>query len=190
MNNQLQPFYRGILLAVSVTVLVTELPAMAGDLEIERHETAGIVDLVPGEARGTITQPLLTGTIALTGQEVLFVMSDASDKDVAEMFGVIRADSLQGAPDAAVETAIFDNGRWTFFEDPGLVARFDPLTGVGNRGLTGRSGILAVSSSTVTGTVMSRDRGGEEGLWEKLTVCSFKSFPFEKIQVGVLQVSS
>ena len=81
----------------------------------------GIVDLVPGADRGTITQPLLTGTIAGTGQQVLFVMTDASDKDFAEMFGAIRADALEEAPDAAVETAIFDNGNWTFFNDPGTV---------------------------------------------------------------------
>lgn len=85
----------------------------------------GIVDLVPGAERGTITQPLLTGTIASTGQEVLFVITDASDKAFAEMFGAVRADSLQQAPDAAVETALFDDGEWTFFNDPGLVARFD-----------------------------------------------------------------
>jgi hypothetical protein len=71
----------------------------------------------------------LTGIIASTGQEVLFVITDASDKDFAEMFGTVRADSLKQAPDAAVEVAIFDNGTWTFFEDPGLVTRFDPSTG-------------------------------------------------------------
>ena len=59
----------------------------------------------------------------------LFVITDASDKDFAEMFGAIRANSLEKAPDATVETAIFDNGSWTFFEDAGLVARFHPSTG-------------------------------------------------------------
>ncbi len=126
MGNRLQTRNGWIALAGAVMVLAAALPAAAG---IERHETAGIVDLVPGAARGTITQPLLTGTIASTGQEVLFVIADASDSDFAEMFGTIRADSLEEAPDAAVETAIFDDGNWTFFEDPGLVVRFDPNTG-------------------------------------------------------------
>ena len=128
MGNKLQS-NGWIALAGAVMVLAAALPAAAG---IERHETAGIVDLVPGAARGTITQPLLTGTIASTGQEVLFVITDASDSDFAEMFETIRADSLAQAPDAAVEVAIFDNGNWTFFEDPGLVARFDLKSAVGS----------------------------------------------------------
>ena len=44
--------------------------------------TAGVIDLVPGADRGTITQPLLEGTIAITGQKVFFVITDASDKDL------------------------------------------------------------------------------------------------------------
>ncbi|MEH6532321.1 MAG: hypothetical protein V7735_13415 [Photobacterium frigidiphilum] len=100
-----------------------------GGLQIVRHETAGIVDLVPGAERGTITQPLFTGTIAPSGKKVLFVITDASDKDFAEMFGATRADSLDKAPEAAVEAAVFDNGNWVFYNDAGLVARFDPLTG-------------------------------------------------------------
>ncbi|MFQ5707436.1 MAG: T9SS type A sorting domain-containing protein [bacterium] len=99
--------------------------AFAGDAKIERHESVSTIDLVPGEERGTITQPLLRGTIAGTGQEVLFVLSDASDKDFAEMFGIIRSDALEEAPQEAVEDALFENGVWTFFEDPGLVARLD-----------------------------------------------------------------
>ncbi len=94
----------------------------SGSGDVKAHQTAGVVDLVPGADRGTITQPLLRGTIDGTGQEVLFVITDASDKDFAEMFGVIRADALADAPDAAVETAFFQGGNWTFFEDPGLVA--------------------------------------------------------------------
>ena len=104
-------------------------PAYSGGLEIKRHESASTIDLVPGAERGTITQPLLTGTIASTGQTVYFVMTDASDQDFADLFGVIRADSLEEAPDDAVETAVFDNGDWTFYNDAGLVARLD---GAGN----------------------------------------------------------
>ena len=114
---------------VSGLALLIGVVTSANSQEIERHESAGIVNLVPGAERGTITQPLLTGTIVSTGREVLFIIADASDKDFADMFGTIRADSLSEAPDAAVETAIFDNGEWTFFEDPGLVCRRDEVTG-------------------------------------------------------------
>ena len=131
MGNKIQTHYDWKMLAgASLVMFAIALPATAGGLRIERHETAGIVDLDPGAARGTITQPLLTGTIASTGQEVLFVITDASDKDFAEMFGTVRADSLAEAPDAAVETAVFDNGIWTFYQDPGLVIRADPVTGL------------------------------------------------------------
>ncbi len=75
-------------LAALVAAMSMVATAHAG-LKIERHETAGIINLVPGVDRGTITQPLLKGTIG--GQEVLFVITDASDKDFAEMFGAIRA---------------------------------------------------------------------------------------------------
>ncbi len=118
-----------VLYQLAAFVAAMSVVATVHGQEIERHETAGIIDLVPGAARGTITQPLLTGTIASTGQKVFFVITDASDSDFAEMFGAVRADSLAEAPDAATEFAIFDDGEWTFFEDPGLVARFDPSTG-------------------------------------------------------------
>ena len=112
--------------AWTLTLAMAPASLVAGDRwKVERHETAGVVELVPGAARGTITQPLLMGEIASTGQKVYFVVADASDKDFAEMFGTIRADSLEEAPDAAVEAAIFDRGEWTFFNDPGLVARFE-----------------------------------------------------------------
>jgi len=97
--------------------------------EIRRHESRGSVNLMPGADRGTITLPLLKGTIESTGEDVYFVLSDVSDKDFASQYGGIRSDALSEAPEAAVEYAIFDGGDgdgvWTFFEDPGLVARFD-----------------------------------------------------------------
>ena len=74
----------------AISMVATAPVAWGGGIKIERHETAGIVVLVPGADRGTITQPLLTGMIASTGQEVLFVITDASDKDFAEMFGAVR----------------------------------------------------------------------------------------------------
>lgn len=92
---------------------------------ITRHETGSIIDLKPGSDRGTQTIPLLRGEIAATGQEVLFVITDASDRDLAEQFGAIWADPLSDAPNEAVEEAVFQDGSWTFSEDPGLVARID-----------------------------------------------------------------
>ncbi len=118
---------KAVLVSVG-TAIVTGIASPAiggGGLEIENHGPASVVDLVPGAARGTITQPLLSGMILSTGAEVLFVIADASDKDFAEMFGTLHADALEEAPDEAVEDAIFDGVSWIFFEDPGLVARFD-----------------------------------------------------------------
>ncbi len=118
---------KAVLVSVG-TAIVTGIASPAivgGGLEIENHVPASVVDLVPGAARGTITQPLLSGMILSTGAEVLFVITDASDKDFAEMFGTLHADALEEAPDGAVETAIFDGVDLIFFEDPGLVARFD-----------------------------------------------------------------
>ena len=121
---------RGIVLIPwFVILLFFASPGSGRSLRIRQHQEAGVVDLVPGDNRGTITQPLLTGTHAVTGEEILFVITDASDKDFAERFGAIRADSLSEAPEAAVEVALFEDGKWTFFEDPGLVARFHPVSG-------------------------------------------------------------
>ena len=93
--------------------------------KIRRHESEGIIDLVPGEDRGTITLPLRKGTIESTGEDVYFVLSDVSDDDFASQYGGIPSDALSEAPEAAVEHATFDDGVWTFFEDAGLVCRFD-----------------------------------------------------------------
>jgi len=98
-------------------------------LSVKRHETAGIIDLVAGAARGKITQPLVEGTLA-NGNTVYFVLSDASDKDFAEDHGIIRADSLEEAPNAAVEDATLTidgsgNETWVFENDAGLVSRPD-----------------------------------------------------------------
>ena len=119
--------YKGVLASVGSAILICATPLVieAGELEIEFHQTGSVVDLVPGAARGTITQPLLSGMILSTGAEVLFVIADASDKDFAEMFGTVRADSLEEAPDEAVEPAFFDGDDWYFMEDPGRVVRVD-----------------------------------------------------------------
>ncbi len=112
-----------VLLVSFLTIVGVASTATAGEMEIRCHQPECTIDLVPGADRGTITQRLFTGTITSTGATVHFVITDASDKDFAETFGAIRADSLEEAPDAAVESASFNNGSWTFFEDPGLVAR-------------------------------------------------------------------
>ena len=109
----------------AAAVLLTAVWVASGCAAITRHETGSIIDLQPGADRGTQTLSLSTGTISSTGQEVLFVITDASDEDFAEEFGVIRANLLAEAPDDAVEEAIFQDGNWTFSEAPGLVARFD-----------------------------------------------------------------
>ncbi|MFQ5450557.1 MAG: hypothetical protein ACE5E9_07990 [Nitrospinaceae bacterium] len=118
-------FWDVVFLTAFVVVLTGAGSVLAGGLEIERHESSGIINLNPGTERGTITLPLLKGTLSPGGQEVLFVITDASDKDFAAKYGTIRSDALADAPDAAVEFAIYDNGQWTFFQDGGLVSRFD-----------------------------------------------------------------
>ena len=112
-----------------VGVLTAGSGSGSGGARIVRHESSGIVDLVPGAARGSFTMPLHQGLIG--EQTVYFVIADASDKDFAEEFGTIRADSLDEAPAAAVESATFIDGVWTFQEDPGLVARFVSGNAVG-----------------------------------------------------------
>jgi len=114
----------GLVLGLVGMVLVGGSVASAGGAKIELHSTSGVVDLIPGANRGTFTMPLHSANLA-DGRPVFFVMADASDKDFAEEFGAVRADSLEEAPDAAVEYAEFTDGQWMFNEDPGLVARLD-----------------------------------------------------------------
>ena len=121
MKKKLYGVTMSLIIIYCINILATKTIA----LEIKRHETQGIINLVPGEERGTITLPLERGVIASTGQEVLFVLSDVSDGKFAEKYGGIRADSLAEAPEASVEPAVFDNGEWIFFEDAGFVCHFD-----------------------------------------------------------------
>lgn len=102
--------------------------ALAGTPSIEVHAFGVIdIDLNPLSERGTITLPLLTGTLASTGEIVYFVLSDASDQHFAEQFGGIPAPALEETPEAALEDAIFENGEWTFFTHPGTVTHFNAL---------------------------------------------------------------
>ncbi len=77
----------------------------------------GILDLVSRTDIGTITQPLLTAMIASTGQDIFFVITDANNKDYAEMLGAVRGDLLEEARGAVVETALFGDGEWNVEEN-------------------------------------------------------------------------
>jgi len=119
---------RTIFFALAIALLVS-MTAHARGERIEVHQTGVDVDLVPGADRGAVTYRLHRGTLAESGQEALFVITDASDQDFADRFGAIRADALEKAPDAALESAVFHDsgsgdGEWIFFNDPGKVARF------------------------------------------------------------------
>ena len=62
-TNTCKSFVKPVLRHIAALAATMAVVATAQG-QVVRHETAGIVDLVPGAARGTITQPLLTGTIA------------------------------------------------------------------------------------------------------------------------------
>lgn len=97
---------------------------------VEVHANGVInVDIDPGSDRGSITLPLTEATHCVTGQTMYFVVSDASDKDFVEEFGGVRADSLEEAPDDAVEFITFDGENFVFCNDAGLT-----VTGAGNAG--------------------------------------------------------
>ncbi|MBX2802152.1 MAG: hypothetical protein KTR31_31010 [Myxococcales bacterium] len=110
--------------------LALSASAPAKDARIEHHQEAGVVDLEIGSPRGTITYPLHAGTLSSTGQTVYFIVSDASDDDLADDFGAIHAPELQDAPDAVRELAQLDDGAFVFDHDPGLVAHLDALGGL------------------------------------------------------------
>ena len=78
----LKNIHNSFLVSIGMAILTGVAPTAMGQ-EIEDHQAAGVVDLVPGAARGTIRQPLVSGMIASTGAEVLFVVTDASDADFA-----------------------------------------------------------------------------------------------------------
>lgn len=122
---------KGSVVLVSLAMLAG-MGSLAAAGTIQCHQPVCNIDLVPGAARGTIVQQLITGTITSTGATVYFVITDASDRDFAELVGAVRADSLAKAPAAATEEAEFDDlidgvvdgqGTWTFTNDPGRVAR-------------------------------------------------------------------
>lgn len=87
--------------------------------------TTAVVELRAGEPRGKITYPLHQGTIASTGTKAYFVLTEASDPEFAEAFGILHAPQLGGADVQGVEAGatLGENGRWTFPEDPGRVAQ-------------------------------------------------------------------
>jgi hypothetical protein len=95
------------------------------------------VDLVPNAERGTVTYPLRVGTIASTGATVYFIITDVSDRNLAELTEAVGARALDESLPAGVEDATFDEGAvidgvgtWTFFNDPGTVSYLDGAGGV------------------------------------------------------------
>lgn len=110
----------GILSTTQTTPSNNFLPT---DERIDLHLGA-LVDLTVGQARGQITLPLWRGRIRGNGQRVLFVVTDASNSEFADHFGIIHAPSLNEVNDEAVDTdSKFDGTVWEFGNDPGLVAR-------------------------------------------------------------------
>lgn len=89
-----------------------------------RVYTTAVEELKAGDPRGKITYPLHQGTIASTGTKAYFVLTEASDPEFAEEFGILHAPRLGGADvNKAVEAdaTLGKDGRWTFQKDPGRV---------------------------------------------------------------------
>lgn len=83
--------------------------------------------------RGLVTYPLYHGTIASTGNRVFFVLSDISDKELAEEYGVLHGRTLPDAFDEGVEDgSTFSDGEWVFQEDPGRMVYEAPRDSEGN----------------------------------------------------------
>ena len=124
MSNQHVAVHRyslAVLIGFALVLFATPF-ANAGGVKVEGHAQGVIaIDLDPGEDRGSITLPLAEATHCATGQKMYFVISDASDKDFVDEFGGIRADSLEEAPDDAVEWIDFDGTSWVFCNDAGTV---------------------------------------------------------------------
>ena len=125
MSNQRVAVYRypfAVLLGFALVFFATPF-ANAGGVKVKVHAKGVLnVDIDPGEDRGSITLPLQEATHCKTGQKMYFVISDASDDDFVDEFGGIRADSLEEAPDEAVEWITFyDDGTWVFCNDAGTV---------------------------------------------------------------------
>lgn len=89
--------------------------------------TAGTFDMDPVNAttgetpeRGLVTYPLYYGTLAPTGNRVFFVLSDISDQDLAEEWGVLWGRPLPASLEEGIEDGTtYSNGEWVFQQDPG-----------------------------------------------------------------------
>ncbi len=78
-------------------------------------------DPEPDNERGVITYPLTKGTnIDANGNatEVLFVLHDVSDQELADELGLSWAGKLTNTPVAATaEASVSESGHWTFYGD-------------------------------------------------------------------------
>ncbi len=100
----------------------TPLPeTTAGGYPAPITYTAAVVELKAYEPRGKITYPLHQWTIASTGTKAYFVLTEASDPEFAEAFGILHAPRLGGVDVQGIEktgATLGEDGRWTFPEDP------------------------------------------------------------------------
>lgn len=90
--------------------------------------TTAVPELKEGAPRGKITYPLYKGTLgASNGKAVYFILSEASDREFAEAFGITHATRLANVNEQGIEggSTLSGDGKWVFPRDPGWVAHID-----------------------------------------------------------------
>lgn len=137
MNRKICAFAGILIVASGIIMASTPVIMGGGGARIINFSTAGTINLTPGADRGTITYPLFTGTLNSTGEQVLFIITDASNGHFADFVGAAKSAVLADAADNATEIANFDEGAvidgkgtWTFFNDPGNVTHYNATGGV------------------------------------------------------------
>lgn len=130
-------------LSLLVVVLIMNASNSYADHIDEHTEFLAVNHATSGEIIGDILAPvpgdgeplnrveyklkLYKGKLAKNQADVYFVITDASNRDFAERFGAVYSGILGTSSLDAVEQASFrDNGqdgKWTFFSDPGRVSR-------------------------------------------------------------------
>lgn len=91
--------------------------------------TTAVAKLKEGARRGEITYPLYKGTVgSANGRAVYFVLSEASDREFAEAFGITHATRLGNVNEKGIEdgSTLSAGGTWVFPRDPGWVAHTEP----------------------------------------------------------------
>lgn len=118
-------------LRAAMAAAMPKAPAMLGrkayPAGIYVYTTADL-ELKEGARRGKITYPLYQGTIgAPNGRKVYFVLSEASDREFAQEFGVMHSIRLGDVnPDGLDQgSELTGDGQWVFARDPGLVMHTD-----------------------------------------------------------------